>query len=603
MKKKLRCAQNGRNAAEKKRGAGLRVLRRLLSFAGGSGWLLIAGFVLALVFSLLSHMIPVKIADAIDLAAGEGNVDTPAILGILASLPLLIGISALSDLLLRFVGTRCGTAIVKKMRASAFGKLQRLPVSYIDGHSRGDIISRVITDSDRLSDGLLTGIVSIYSSVLGIAVTLVFMAVIDPVVAAVVVVLTPFSMLVASFISGRTFKLFKKSAALAADGTSVIEESVSGKLEVKLFGKEDDRYEKFAKINEEYRKTASSAVFFSSLTNPVTRFVNSIVYVGVALTAGLMTASGRLGVAGLTVLLTFSREYAKPFNDLSGVLAEAQNALASAERIFEFLDAPEEPVEPAGIPAVTDGDRKGRVEAEKVAFSYTGRPFMEDISFSAGRGMKVAIVGPTGCGKTTLVNLFMRFYSPSSGDIRVGDKSILRSSVESVRASFGMVLQDTWLSSGTVRENLTLGRSGVTDEEIREACRLAHADSFIGRLPLGYDTPLGDSGALLSAGERQLLCIARVMICPPPLLILDEATSSIDTMTEMRIQDAFSKLMKGRTSFIVAHRLGTIKNADLILVMNDGHIIEQGTHDALMSSRGFYFDLYSAQFKGLESMA
>ncbi|MBO4792484.1 MAG: ABC transporter ATP-binding protein [Clostridia bacterium] len=587
-------------SSSKRKSAGimssLKVIKRLLSFSGRSAWLFPAAFLFALFASVFSHLIPLQFSKAIELAPDAGSVDIAGIVKILSAVPIMIGISALSELILRFMAVRLGSSIIANIRKASFRKLNRLPLSYLDSHPSGDTLSRIIADADRMSDGLLTGMVSLYSSILGILVTIVFMFAVSPIVALAVILLTPMSMFFATFISGRTFSLFKKSAGLSAAATSLAEEYTRGFDEIKLFGREKICENGYNSAVEEYKKTATTAVFFSSLTNPVTRFVNSVIYAGVALVGGLLAISGRLGIAGFTVLLTYSREYAKPFNDLSGVIAEAQNALAGAVRIFELLDSDEIGTEPTGAPSVRDEDRAGTLEAVNAEFSYTDRPFIEDLSFSAPHGSVIALVGPTGCGKTTLVNLLMRFYDLKSGDFRLGSASIPESTVESVRESFGMVLQDTWLSSGSVYDNIRLGNPEATDKEIEDACRMSFADSFIRRLPDGYDTLLGDSEGLLSAGERQLLCIARLMVSPPPLLILDEATSSIDTRTEIKIQKAFAELMKGRTSIIVAHRLNTIKNADLIIVMKDGKIIESGRHGELMEKKGFYASLYGSQF-------
>jgi ATP-binding cassette subfamily B protein len=443
----------------------------------------------------------------------------------------------------------------------------------------------------------MTGIIDLYSSVIGIIVTLVFMIFINPVVAIVVGVLTPMSMLVAAFIANRTFSLFGKKSAIAAKQTAVIDEAVAGREVISLFSHEGESLAAFDEINEEYRKTATRAVFYSSITNPATRYVNSLVYGGVALAGGLLSiaSGGAISAGEISCLLTYSQNYAKPFNELSSVLAELQSSLASAMRVFEFLDAKEEEMS-AEISILPDSV-KGELEARDVSFSYTDEPFMENIDFEASSGQRIAIVGPTGCGKTTLINLLMRFYDTTGGSICVDGKDISKISRRELRACFGMVLQDTWLSSGSVRENIAMGKPDATDEEIVAAAKAAHAHKFIMRLPQGYDTPLGEDGSVLSAGQIQLLCIARVMLALPPMLILDEATSSIDTRTEIKIQDAFAEMMKGRTSFIVAHRLNTIKNADKILVMKDGKIVEQGRHNELMTKNGFYASLYGAQFK------
>ena len=461
----------------------------------------------------------------------------------------------------------------------------------------------MIADVDRMSEGLLTGITELYSSVLSIIVTLVFMLVINYKVALVVALLTPLSMLVAGFIAKRTFSLFREQSVLAARQTAIIDESVAGMGVVKAYSRENALSEDFEKLNEEYRRTATRAVFYSSITNPATRFVNSLVYCGVALAGGLMAVANPLVTAGeISCLLYYAHSYAKPFNELSGVIAELQSALACASRVFELLDTPDEPSDAPDAVDIDPAKVKGAIRADNVGFSYTDKPFMSGIDFDVKQGMRVAVVGPTGCGKTTLINLFMRFYETDAGTITVDGRSIRNITRGSLRASFGMVLQDTWLKSGTVRENIAMGKPDATDAEIEAAARASHAHSFIKRLPQGYDTVLSEDGSQLSQGQKQLLCISRVMLALPPMLILDEATSSIDTRTEIKIQKAFAELMRGRTSFIVAHRLNTIKNADLILVMKDGKIIERGTHDELMSAGGFYADLYGAQFRSVENV-
>ena len=574
----------------------LKYCKPLLPVAGGA-------LLLAAVSIVAAHFIPVLVGDAIDLALGKGQVDMPGILKILFVIPLLAILSALFDWLVRIAGTRLSAAVTRDIRADCIRKIERLPLSYLDSHRTGDTLSRMIADVDRMSEGLLTGITELYSSVLSIVVTLVFMLVINYKVALVVALLTPLSMLVAGFIAKRTFSLFREQSVLAARQTAIIDESVAGMGVVKAYSRENALSEDFEKLNEEYRRTATRAVFYSSITNPATRFVNSLVYCGVALAGGLMAVANPLVTAGeISCLLYYAHSYAKPFNELSGVIAELQSALACASRVFELLDTPDEPSDAPDAVDIDPAEVKGAICADNVGFSYTDKPFMSGIDFDVKQGMRVAVVGPTGCGKTTLINLFMRFYETDAGTITVDGRSIRNITRGSLRASFGMVLQDTWLKSGTVRENIAMGKPDATDAEIEAAARASHAHSFIKRLPQGYDTMLSEDGSQLSQGQKQLLCISRVMLALPPMLILDEATSSIDTRTEIKIQKAFAELMRGRTSFIVAHRLNTIKNADLILVMKDGKIIERGTHDELMSAGGFYADLYGAQFRSVENV-
>ncbi len=578
-----------------------RALARLLKYCKPLIPVAAGAFVLAGISIVAAHFIPVLVGDAIDLAVGKGNVDMAGILKILTLIPLLAVLSALFDWLVRLAGLRLGAAVTRDIRSDCIRKIEKLPLSYLDSHRTGDTLSRMIADVDRMSEGLVTGITELYSSVLSIVVTLVFMIMINYKVALVVALLTPLSMLVAAFISKRTFTLFHEQSTLAARQTAVIDESVSGGAVVKAYSREDAIASDFDKLNEEYRKTATRAVFYSSITNPSTRFVNSLVYCGVALAGGLMAVANPLVTAGqISTLLYYAHNYAKPFNELSDVIAELQSSLASAARVFELLDTPDEPDDLPTAVAIDPAGVKGSVVASDVSFSYTDRPFMSGIDFDVKPGMRVAVVGPTGCGKTTLINLFMRFYETNGGDITIDGRSIREITRGSLRASFGMVLQDTWLKTGTVRENIAMGKPDATDAEIEAAARASHAHSFIKRLPNGYDTVLSEDGGQLSQGQKQLLCISRVMLALPPMLILDEATSSIDTRTEIKIQKAFAELMRGRTSFIVAHRLNTIKNADMILVMKDGKIIERGTHDELMSAGGFYAGLYGSQFKSVE---
>lgn len=580
-----------------------RTLVRLLKYCKPLLPVAAGALLLAAVSIVAAHFIPVLVGDAIDLALGKGQVDMPGILKILFVIPLLAILSALFDWLVRIAGTRLSAAVTRDIRADCIRKIERLPLSYLDSHRTGDTLSRMIADVDRMSEGLLTGITELYSSVLSIVVTLVFMLVINYKVALVVALLTPLSMLVAGFIAKRTFLLFREQSVLAARQTAIIDESVAGMGVVKAYSRENALSEDFEKLNDEYRRTATRAVFYSSITNPATRFVNSLVYCGVALAGGLMAVANPLVTAGeISCLLYYAHSYAKPFNELSGVIAELQSALACASRVFELLDTPDEPSDAPDAVDIDPAEVKGAIRADNVGFSYTDKPFMSGIDFDVKQGMRVAVVGPTGCGKTTLINLFMRFYETDAGTITVDGRSIRNITRGSLRASFGMVLQDTWLKSGTVRENIAMGKPDATDAEIEAAARASHAHSFIKRLPRGYDTMLSEDGSQLSQGQKQLLCISRVMLALPPMLILDEATSSIDTRTEIKIQKAFAELMRGRTSFIVAHRLNTIKNADLILVMKDGKIIERGTHDELMSAGGFYADLYGAQFRSVENV-
>ena len=580
-----------------------RTLVRLLKYCKPLLPVAAGALLLAAVSIVAAHFIPVLVGDAIDLALGKGQVDMPGILKILFVIPLLAILSALFDWLVRIAGTRLSAAVTRDIRADCIRKIERLPLSYLDSHRMGDTLSRMIADVDRMSEGLLTGITELYSSVLSIIVTLVFMLVINYKVALVVALLTPLSMLVAGFIAKRTFSLFREQSVLAARQTAIIDESVAGMGVVKAYSRENALSEDFEKLNEEYRRTATRAVFYSSITNPATRFVNSLVYCGVALAGGLMAVANPLVTAGeISCLLYYAHSYAKPFNELSGVIAELQSALACASRVFELLDTPDEPSDAPDAVDIDPAEVKGAIRADNVGFSYTDKPFMSGIDFDVKQGMRVAVVGPTGCGKTTLINLFMRFYETDAGTITVDGRSIRNITRGSLRASFGIVLQDTWLKSGTVRENIAMGKPDATDAEIEAAARASHAHSFIKRLPQGYDTVLSEDGSQLSQGQKQLLCISRVMLALPPMLILDEATSSIDTRTEIKIQKAFAELMRGRTSFIVAHRLNTIKNADLILVMKDGKIIERGTHDELMSAGGFYADLYGAQFRSVENV-
>ena len=577
------------------------ILRRALGYIGKYRLLLPISALFAVITVALSLYIPVLVGDAIDLITGKGEVDLDSILKILLTAAALIGGAALAQWVSSALNNRIALGVVRDIRNDAFKKLERLPLSYHDSHRSGDTVNRIINDAEQLSDGLLLGFTQLLSGVLTIVITLGIMIYLNWIVAAVVFVLTPISLLVAKFIASRTFNMFKSRAEAEAKTTVHVNEMLSNQKIVKAFSHEDEAQAKFDELNGKLQKTSLTAIFFSSLTNPATRFVNSLVYAAVALVGAILVLTNNSeGVALLTVgqlaaLLSYANQYTKPFNEISGVVTEFQNALASAGRILEIIDEPEEiPDSPdARVLGTADGD----VTLSDVSFSYTPeRPLIEGLSLEVTRGKRVAIVGPTGCGKTTLINLLMRFYDVTGGSIAVDGTDIRDITRHSLRKNYGMVLQDTWLSPASVKDNIRMGRPDATDEEIIAAAKAAHAHSFIKRLKNGYDTIVGDGGEELSQGQKQLICITRVMLCLPPMLILDEATSSIDTRTEIRIQKAFSEMMKGRTSFVVAHRLSTVMDSDLILVMRDGNIVEMGTHDELVARGGFYFELYNSQF-------
>ncbi len=575
-------------------------LRRILRYIGRYKALLFLSALLSLFAVGLTLLIPVLIGEALDLAVGKGNVDLIGISRYLLIALLAVGITALLNWTIGTVNNRTAYHVGRDLRNDGFRKLQSLPLSYLDSHPSGDVVSRIITDVDTVADGLLLGFTQLFTGVVTILATLVFMVVINWKVALAVFLLTPLSLFIARFIGSRTYKMFREQSAARGDQTALIDETVGNLKVVKAFCREDETLEAFDEGNERLQKSALHAIFYSSLVNPTTRFVNSVVYAAVAL-VGALTAIATAGastpftVGQLNCLLAYTNQYTKPFNEISGVITEFQNALASASRVFELLD------EPSEIPDAKDaldlGDAEGDFTLTDVAFSYTReRPLIEGLDLSIEAGQRIAIVGPTGCGKTTLINLLMRFYDVNEGVIAVDGKDIRSLSRESLRRNIGMVLQDTRLMAGTVRENIVMGKPDATDEEVIAAAKAAFAHGFIKRLPKGYDTCLGEGGEGLSQGQKQLLCIARVMLCLPPILILDEATSSIDTRTEQRIQKAFAEMMKGRTTFIVAHRLSTIMHCDSILVMRDGHIIEQGSHAELLAKNGFYATLYHSQF-------
>lgn len=569
-----------------------KTLRNLARFTGKYWPALLLSMVLAAAAVILQLYVPVLFGDAIDRIAGAMQVDFSGMEIFLGKVLLAAAISALCTFVMNLLNNRITYKIVEDVRSRAIRHIQALPLSYLDKHSSGDIVSRVISDTAVLSDGLLLGFTQLFSGVMTLLVTLFFMFSKNTWVSLLVVLLTPLSFVVARFISTRSYKMFRQQSELRGQQTALIDELVGGQKVVRAFGYENRASRRFAKVNTDLQQCSQQAVFYSSLTNPSTRFVNNIIYAGVALLGVLLIPGGSLTVGGLSVLLSYANQYMKPFNDISSVVTELQNALACAARIFALLDEPAE--RPDGSETLEYVE--GQVTMEKVSFRYVPeRPLIEDLSLQAKPGMRIAIVGPTGCGKTTLINLLMGFYDVQSGEITIDGKPIPSLSRRSLRSSFGMVLQDTWLKAGTVRENIAFGRPDATEEEIIRAAKAAHSWEFIQRLPHGLDTVLTDGS--LSQGQKQLLCIARVMLCRPPMLILDEATSSIDTRTEVQVQQAFDALMEGRTSFVVAHRLSTVRDASLILVMQDGKIVEQGTHLQLLQQDGFYSRLYQSQFQ------
>lgn len=556
--------------------------------------------VLSIIFAAasvaLTLYVPILIGRAIDYIIDKGNVDFENLVRLLAQIGIITLVTALLQWLMNTVNNKVTYNVVRDVRDEAFKKIEILPLKYIDSHSYGEVVSRVIADVDQFADGLLMGFTQFFTGVVTIIGTLIFMLVIHPGITAVVVIMTPISLLVARFISTRTYSMFKLQSETRGEQTAFIDEMINNQKVVQAFGHEDEAMEKFGEINGRLEKCSLHATFFSSLTNPSTRFVNNMVYAAVALTGAFAAISGSITPGGLTSFLSYANQYTKPFNEISGVITELQNALACAARIFELIE--EEPQISDEGNAKLPVDVDGNVTMQNVEFSYTDdRRLIEDLNLSVKHGQRVAIVGPTGCGKTTLINLLMRFYDVNGGSIKVDGADIRDVTRSSLRRSYGMVLQETWLQNGTVRENIAMGRPDASDEEIIAAAKASHAHGFIKRMPQGYDTVITEDGGSLSQGQKQLLCIARVMLCLPPMLILDEATSSIDTRTELKIQDAFAKMMKGRTSFIVAHRLSTIRDADVILVMKDGHIIEQGNHDELLAKGGFYAKLYNSQFE------
>lgn len=576
------------------------VLKRVLKQLKKYTPLIVLSLFLAVLSVAGNLLAPVLFGNAIDYIVGEGDVAFDKIAYYFIAIGAIVAATAVVQWLMSVINNRIVYGVIKDIRERAFTHIQNLPLKYIDGHSFGDVVSRCIADVDQFADGLLMGFTQLFTGVITIAVTLVLMFVYNWIIALAVFFITPLSLFVAKFIASRTYSLFKKTSKIRGEQTAFIEEMVGNLKVVQAFGREDENQAEFDEVNGELTKASLSSIFFSSLTNPCTRFVNAVVYAAVAL-AGALTLiypsvlPVAFGVGKLTTLLSYSNQYTKPFNEISGVVTEFQNAIACAGRIYELID------QPAQIPdrddAVAIENVEGDVRFENVDFSYEeDKPLIQNLNIRAKAGQRIAIVGPTGCGKTTLINLLMRFYDVQSGEIRVDGTAVTDITRKSLRQSYGMVLQDTWLKSGTVRDNIKIGKPDATEEEVIAAAKATHSHNFIMQMKDGYDTVIGEDGGNLSQGQKQLLCITRIMLCLPPMLILDEATSSIDTRTELKIQQAFAKLMEGRTSFIVAHRLSTIKEADLILVMKNGNIIEQGTHDELIASGGFYKNLYVSQF-------
>ena len=543
--------------------------------------------------------IPILCGDAIDLMLGKGNVDFAGVGRIIVEVLVVAVVAAFAQWLLSVCNNRITFSVSRDLRNEALRKIQTLPLSYLDSHPSGDIVSRMVADVDTFADGLLMGFTQLFSGVLTILGTLLFMLSENVVITLVVVCITPLSLLVASFLAKRSYKYFQGQSSVRGEQTALVNEMIEGQKVVQAFGHEAESLDAFDEVNGRLQDVSLKAIFFSSMTNPATRFVNNIVYAGVGLVGALYAVRGGITIGQLSVFLNYANQYTKPFNEISGVVTELQNALACAARVFELLDADDQ-IPEAENASVLQPD--GHVQLQDVSFRYLpDRPLIEALSLDVKPGQRIAIVGPTGCGKTTLINLLMRFYDVNGGAIKVSGTDIRSVTRASLRGSYGMVLQDTWLRAGTVRENIAYGKPDATLEEVVAAAKAAHADSFIRRLPEGYDTVIAEDGGNISQGQKQLLCIARVMLCLPPMLILDEATSSIDTRTEVRIQKAFARMMQGRTSFIVAHRLSTIREADVILVMKDGHIVEQGNHDELLAAGGFYAKLYNSQFEGVET--
>ena len=576
---------------KKQKGTLKKVLLRVRPYWIG----LIASLILAALYVVMSLYIPILVGEAIDCIVEKGNVDFASMKTHLIGIALCAAAAGLAQWIMSMINNSVTFKVTRDIRNEAFRHIQTMPLKYLDGHPQGDIVSRVVSDVDTFADGLLMGFTQLFTGVMTIAGTLLFMLRIHWGIAMVVILITPLSLVVANFIATRTYSMFRAQTVTRGEQTGLIDETVGGLKVVQSFSHEGASLAQFDEINDRLEKCSLKAIFFSSLTNPCTRFVNSVVYAGVGVTGALVALSGGLSVGSLTIFLNYANQYTKPFNEISGVMTELQNALACAARVFDLIEEPSEEPEQIQKEAITDV--KGGVQIRDLKFSYDPeKPLIDDFNLDVQPGQRIAIVGPTGCGKTTFINLIMRFYDPQGGVILLDGINTRTMGRKTLRRNVGMVLQDTWLKAGTIRENIAMGKPDASEEEIIAAAKQAHAHSFIKRLPQGYDTVIGESGGSLSQGQKQLLCIARVMLCLPPMLILDEATSSIDTRTEIRIQKAFDTMMKGRTSFIVAHRLSTIREADVILVMRDGHIVEQGSHTELLERNGFYASLYHSQF-------
>lgn len=583
MRKKIRSEQS-------------ETLKKVLRYLKRYWFFLALSFGLAAITVASTLYIPLLTGDAVDCVIGKGQVDFTGIFAVLKRMAMVIGVTAVAQWGMNICNNKMTYQIVRDIRNEAFAKLEILPLKYLDGHPSGEVVSRIIADVDQFADGLLMGFTQLFTGVLTIVGTIGFMLSVNVGITLVVLLITPVSMIVASFIAKKTFTMFRLQSEARGEQTALIDEMIGNQKVVQAFGHEKDAMEQFGEINERLRKYSLRAIFFSSITNPSTRFVNSLVYTGVGVTGALAAISGRMTVGQLTAFLNYANQYTKPFNEISGVVTELQNAIACAGRVFELIEEEPQVPEPADATALTDVE--GRVDLEHVAFSYRpDQKLIEDLNLAVKPGERAAIVGPTGCGKTTVINLLMRFYDVDAGSISVEGDDIRQVTRKSLRSSYGMVLQDTWLRSGTVRENILIGKPDATEEEMIEAAKNSHAHSFIKRLPKGYDTVIGEDGGGLSQGQKQLLCITRLMLCRPPMLILDEATSSIDTRTEAIVQRGMDALMKGRTVFVIAHRLSTVKNSDVIMVLDHGEIIERGDHQRLIEKRGTYYQLYTGAFE------